>query len=188
MKRIMAIIDYIPLEEANGERYEILSQFKEEHGQSPLIYEALIHNPEVVRARYDYFGTIMNEGELPRELKELVYVVVSQTNECRYCAINHSKILDEVLDGDSELVTKLQDGSYEQLSEEKRKVAGLAQKVAEHPDQVSESDIKELGEFGFTTSEIIELISTASLAVSSNIVVDTLSISLSNKEEHPSSM
>jgi alkylhydroperoxidase family enzyme len=96
--------------------------------------------------------------------------------------------LDEVLDGDSELVTKLQEGTYEQLSEEKRKVAGLAQKVAEHPDQVSESDIKELGEFGFTTSEIIELISTASLAVSSNIVVDTLSISLSNKEEHPSSM
>ncbi len=103
----MAIVDLLDAEEYSEEvhRYdERLREYTGAPGMTPYAKAAGRYPPLL-----DQMGTehrhVMLEGELPRELKELVAVAVSMVNNCSYCVAVHTKLQKQLFDRpDSELV------------------------------------------------------------------------------------
>ena len=53
-------------------------------------WKALAHDPVTLRRTWESIKQIMGEGALDRLTKELIYVAVSVTNQCKYCIASHT--------------------------------------------------------------------------------------------------
>ncbi len=53
-------------------------------------WRALAHDPALLRATWDRLKAVMGPGELDPLTKELIYIAVSVTNACEYCAHSHT--------------------------------------------------------------------------------------------------
>lgn len=172
----MALIDYLGPDEADDEAGAVLQAFADEHGQAPLIYQALVHNAHVVGARYEYFGSLMNGGLLDRQLKEFTYVVVSEANTCEYCIGAHASQYTEVLGGDPAELDRVAEGEFDRLDRAKRAVAAFADQATRDPKRVSAAHLDDLRDAGFSTGEVVELLAVVASAKAANTIVDALDV------------
>lgn len=53
-------------------------------------WKALAHDPATLRRTWESLKQIMAPGALDPLTKELIYIAVSVTNQCRYCVASHS--------------------------------------------------------------------------------------------------
>lgn len=53
-------------------------------------WRALAHDPALLRATWDRLKGVMSPGALDPLVKEMIYVAVSATNGCDYCAHSHT--------------------------------------------------------------------------------------------------
>lgn len=53
-------------------------------------WKALAHDPATLRRTWEALKQIMGPGALDPLTKELIYLAVSVTNQCRYCIASHS--------------------------------------------------------------------------------------------------
>ena len=53
-------------------------------------WKVLAHHPPTLRRMWDNVKEVMQPGALDPLTKELIYVAVSVTNNCRYCIASHS--------------------------------------------------------------------------------------------------
>jgi uncharacterized peroxidase-related enzyme len=172
----MALIDYVSPEDAEGRARELLEGYREEHGESALFNEALANHPSVLDARFEYGTRLLEEGTVDRDLKEFVFVVVSSANECSYCLGDHRNEFVERFGGDETELDHVEAGEFDELGERKRAVARFADQVASDPKRVGDDHLDALRDIGYDESEVVELLVTATLAVSANAIVDALSI------------
>lgn len=63
---------------------EIFDRFMKQRGNIPNMFRTVAHRPEILRSMIDHFGVISANGALPSKLKELLFVRVSQINNCQY--------------------------------------------------------------------------------------------------------
>lgn len=178
----MALVDYVPPEDAEGRAREILESYRADHGESALFNEALAHSAHVLDARYDYGTRLMDGGTVDRGLKEFVFVVVSEANQCEYCLGDHRNALVERFGADEAEVETVAAGAFDRLPDRKRAVAEFADQVARDPKRVSEAHLDALRAVGYDDAAVIELLAVAALAVSANTIVDALSIHPADRE------
>ena len=72
------------LEEVAPETRGIFEQFLAERGNIPNMFRTLAVRPKHLSTLIAHFRTVMNDGEVPTLLKELLSVRVSSINRCRY--------------------------------------------------------------------------------------------------------
>jgi alkylhydroperoxidase family enzyme len=80
----MAWIRWVPEEEAEGRLAELYDQYGTPHGMDHILK---IHslNPESLDGHYRYYAHLMRgPSGLSRAEREMIAVVVSQTNDCFY--------------------------------------------------------------------------------------------------------
>jgi AhpD family alkylhydroperoxidase len=53
-------------------------------------WKAIAHDPATLRRTWESIKQIMAPGALDPLTKELIYLAVSATNQCRYCMASHS--------------------------------------------------------------------------------------------------
>ncbi|MBV7396053.1 carboxymuconolactone decarboxylase family protein [Mameliella sediminis] len=53
-------------------------------------WRALAHDPALLKATWDRLKAVMGPGALDPLVKEMLYVAVSATNGCAYCAHSHT--------------------------------------------------------------------------------------------------
>ena len=53
-------------------------------------WKVLAHHPPTLRRMWDNVKEVMQPGALDPLTKELIYIAVSVTNNCRYCIASHS--------------------------------------------------------------------------------------------------
>jgi AhpD family alkylhydroperoxidase len=53
-------------------------------------WKALAHDPATLRRTWESIKQIMSDGALDRLTKEMIYLAVSVTNQCRYCIASHT--------------------------------------------------------------------------------------------------
>lgn len=53
-------------------------------------WRALAHDPELLKATWERLKVVMAPGALDPLVKEMIYVAVSATNGCEYCAHSHT--------------------------------------------------------------------------------------------------
>jgi alkylhydroperoxidase family enzyme len=71
-------------DEVNPEVKGIFDAFLKERGNIPNMFRTVGVRPKHLTTMINHFRTVMNEGEVPPLLKELVAVRVSSINRCKY--------------------------------------------------------------------------------------------------------
>ena len=70
--------------EVDAESQAVFDDFLRERGNIPNMFRTVALRPNHLRTMIAHFRTVMNEGTVPRLLKELLWVRISHLNGCRY--------------------------------------------------------------------------------------------------------
>lgn len=170
-------------DETKGTARELLAEYESKHGKRPALWEALANHPPLLEAHAQFYETTILGGNLDQELKELVGVVVSATNECDFCVSSHTVNLTDLFGYEGEKVDSITSGNFEEFTHRERVALEFAQAVAEDPQKIIDADVTELRDVGFTDQDIVELLGAIAQFVAANIYADTLAISPDVYEE-----
>jgi uncharacterized peroxidase-related enzyme len=143
----------------------------EKSGFVPNVYLALAHRPDEWRAFFAFHDALMErESGLTAAEKELIVVATSAANDCLYCVVAHGAIARirarNPLIADQVAV----DWRKADLSERQRAMLGFAVKLAVEPASVTEADLQELRDHGFSDDDIWDVGAITALFALSNRV------------------
>jgi uncharacterized peroxidase-related enzyme len=77
-------------EETAPEVQPIFATYLAERGNIPNMFRTAAVRPKHLQTMIAHFRTVMGEGTVPVQLKELLWVRVSHLNGCRYCLASHT--------------------------------------------------------------------------------------------------
>jgi uncharacterized peroxidase-related enzyme len=129
------------------------------------------HSLVAARGSWGLIQDVLVGGLLPRTLKELMFVAISQDRECAYCEAAHlacCRMLGVEQGALEELVSNVTDLSPPKV----RDIILFGLKCSRNPQSLTEEDFKRLRAHGLCDSEIMEAISMAALAVYANTIAD----------------
>lgn len=129
------------------------------------------HSPSVARGTWEVVRNVLVTGEIPRWMKELIFVTISKDRNCRYCTAAHiacCRMLGVELSTLEELVNDvntMKDGKLRQM-------VLFALKCSRNPQSMVDKDYADLYAVGLKESEAIELVAMSAFAVYANIIAD----------------
>jgi len=71
-------------EEVTGAVRDIFDTYLRERGNIPNMFRTVAARPRHLQTLIAHFRSVMNDGDVPPLLKELIAVRVSSLNHCRY--------------------------------------------------------------------------------------------------------
>lgn len=155
----MAFFGVIKDEEAQGETARLYDLIRPSYkGKVPDFFQAQGQMPQVMAAQLAFFGSILEEGALPRVLKEQVALVVSGINHSSYCIALHSDFLHNL---------NVPKGVGRKLALHYPEAPGtaaeqalyrFADKLTRQPGDISQSDVDELRRHGWTDNQMREAV------------------------------
>jgi len=130
------------------------------------------HSSNVARGSWEAVRNVLVEGELPRWIKELMFVAISVDRHCTYCAAAHVACC-RMLNVNPEWTDAVEHSNLELISDPKLKaMIEFAVRCARRPQSLVSGDFNHLRSFTLRDSEIMEIIGMAALAVYANIIAD----------------
>jgi len=155
---------------------EVLAVYEEFYTQmqfpaAPNFIMTQGHSPTAARGTWDLVRGVLVTGELPRWIKEMMFVAISHERSCRYCEAAHIaccrmlKVNPEWIELAAGSVTRIPDAKL-------RDMVLFALKCARAPQSLTAHDYATLRTHGLANKEIVEIISMAALAVYANILAD----------------
>ena len=129
------------------------------------------HSYAVARGTWELVRNVLVSGEIPRWMKETVFVAISKDRDCRYCIAAHIACC-RMLGVDAVTMNGVI-SDVESISDVKlREMILFALKCSRNPQGLDEIDYNRLRELGLKQSEIMELVAMAALSVYANIIAD----------------
>ncbi|MCI5056634.1 MAG: peroxidase-related enzyme [Flavobacteriales bacterium] len=117
----MAYIEVIGLDKAEGSLKEIYEQIINSRGKIANVHTIQSLNPESILDHMDLYMTLMfKKSPLKRYQREMIAVVVSQSNNCNYCQKHHAEALNHYWKDESKiekLKTKFETAELEPIDE-----------------------------------------------------------------------
>lgn len=169
----MAHLPTLEQETAPKEVVEIYHDFQRRMGfpAAPNFIKTQGHSLAAARGTWGLVQNVLVGGVLPRTLKEMMFVAISQARDCRYCIAAHlacCRMLGIEPAALEELVSKVTEMSPPKV----RDIILFGLKCARDPQGLTDSDFETLRLHGLKQSEIMEAISMAALAVYANTIAD----------------
>src|SRR5688572_12303208 len=131
------------------------------------------HSSTVARGTWGLVRSVLLQGELPRSIKEMMFVAISYERNCRYCTAAHIACC-RMLKVDPDWIEHIVKNVHALPDPKMRDMILFALKCAREPQSVNEVDHNKLRRHGLRTTEIVEIISMAALAVYANILADAM--------------
>jgi uncharacterized peroxidase-related enzyme len=172
----MSKIKVIEPHEAEGRLKEIYDDLEKKRGQIAEVHKIQSLRPESIVKHMDLYMEIMfSKSELSRAKREMIAVVVSMANDCRYCATHHGSALNHYWK-DTDRLEKLQnDYTDAALSAEEIALCEFAEKLTKTPGISNKIDLTaDLRTSGLSDSAILD----AGLVVSYFNFVNRMVLSL----------
>jgi uncharacterized peroxidase-related enzyme len=129
------------------------------------------HSPTVARGTWELVRSVLVLGELPRWVKEMMFVAISYERNCGYCTAAHIACC-RMLKIDPEWIELAARSAHAIPDPKVRDMILFACKSARDPQSLTKDDYTALRGHGLRDSEILEIISMAALAVYANILAD----------------
>src|SRR4051812_48191530 len=157
----MSRINQLSREAAPEQARPLLDAVKSKLGLVPNVMKAMANAPAVLDG-YLQFSGALNKGTLSAKLREQISLAVAQANGCEYCLAAHSTIgkmvgLTAEQIHDSRLGTAI-DPRADAL-------VRFAVKVVQTRGRVSDADLDEVRDAGFSDGVIAEVIAHVALDV-----------------------
>lgn len=147
-------------------------------GIVPNLFKSMAVNADVLEANWKKFRATILQGDVPRTLKEMVGVAISQANNSPYALKVHLHGLSALGISEEILRTLVSDFDACPLPERQKAVIKFGLVAGTKPHELTSEDYEELGKFGLDESEIFEIIATAELFTSINRYTDAIALEI----------
>ncbi|MBT5685154.1 MAG: peroxidase-related enzyme [Gammaproteobacteria bacterium] len=146
------------LEQIPEDLRDRIIEIQKKTGFVPNVFLTLAHRPKELRAFMAYHDTLM-EGDsgLSKAEREMIVVATSAVNDCQYCVIAHGAILR--IRARNPLVSDQIAVNYRKADLTLREGAMLefALKIASSSGEVSDADIENVMEQGFSMEDVWDI-------------------------------
>lgn len=162
----MPRLNVITPDQATGPLKETYDAITNKMGKVVNIFQGMANSPAALNA-YLSMSAALAEGELSPEDREVVYLAVSENNDCHYCASAHTMIATQQV-GMSEEET-LAARRFESPDEKRAALLDFVKKVIATKGFVSDDDLARVRNAGYSDGQIAEAIGYIGLATFSNL-------------------
>ena len=173
MKPISAL-DY---SQASVEAQAVLKEIKTGFGTIPNLFKTMAHFPPLLKANWRKYKAVMLQGNISRQGKESIALLVSLDNGCNYCVAAHRQALFK-LGFSKEQIEAIVDSKLTEIGLEKKEIqlVYFARKANRNPHDIDGSIFENLKLLGVTEAEIVETLGVVELFVGFNKFLDTLKV------------
>lgn len=147
-------------------------------GIVPNLFKSMAINPDFLEASWKKFRSTILKGSVPRTIKEMIGIVISQTNNSQYALQVHLHALSALGISEEVLQMLVSDFANCPLPEREKVAINFALLAATKPHNLTEGDYQNLYELGLEKSEIFELIATANLFTAVNQYTDAIGLEI----------
>jgi uncharacterized peroxidase-related enzyme len=147
-------------------------------GIVPNLFKSMANNPAILRANWDKFRATVLVGNLPRTLKEMVGVLISQANGSEYALRVHLHGLSAMGMSDHVLQELVSDYANCPLPEREKQILRFGLLCATDPLKLTEDDYAALRAHDLSDAEIFEVVATADLFASVNAYTDSIALQI----------
>lgn len=147
-------------------------------GMVPNLFKSMATSPRFLEANWNHFRSTVLHGKLPRTLKEMVGVAISQHNNSQYALNVHLHGLSAL--GISEEVLRMLVADFANcpLPEREKSVISFGLRAGTDPHNLSDADYQSLRDFGLDEDEIFEVVATAHLFTAVNMYTDAIALEI----------
>jgi uncharacterized peroxidase-related enzyme len=147
-------------------------------GIVPNVFKSMATNPAFLEANWKQFKSTMLNGEVPRTVKEMIGVAISQANNSQYALQVHLHGLSALGMSEEVLQLLVSDFAACPLPAREKAVIEFGLLAATKPQELTTEKYAQLRELGFDTTEIFEMIATANLFTGINQYTDAIGLEI----------
>lgn len=179
----MAYIRVIDENEAEGDLFRVYDEIQRSRGRLSNILRSQSLDPRGLKVHLDlYLELIYGKGPLSRRERELVAVVVSAANDCKYCVVHHSEALSKYVKDEAEVRQIGQDYTKVKLPARERALADYAHGLTLRPNEGREQAFAALRKAGFRDEEVLHATQITAYFNFANRIVQGLGVDLEQTE------
>lgn len=161
----MPRLNVIEPDQATGDAKKIYDDVNQQMGMVPNLFRGLANSPAALRG-YLSLSAALAEGELAQEDREVLYLAVSQNNECHYCVSAHTMLAKQAGLSEDETLAARQ---FQSSDSERDALLRFTRKVIASKGFVSDDDLAEVRDAGYSDGQIAESVGYIALATFSNL-------------------
>lgn len=147
-------------------------------GIVPNIFKSMATNPDILEANWNKFRSTMLKGSIPRTLKEMIGVAISQANNSQYALQVHLHGLSALGMSEDVLQTLVSDFDACPLPVREKAVIKFGLLAATDPKSITAEHYQELTKLGLDEAEIFEIVATANLFTEVNQYTDAIKLEI----------
>lgn len=147
-------------------------------GMVPNLFKSMATNPNLLEANWKKFRATMLMGSIPRTLKEMIGVAISQANNSQYALQVHLHGLSALGMSEEVLQTLISDFDACPLPLREKAVIKFGLLAATDPQSITDAHYQELTKLGLDQGEIYEIIATANLFTEVNQYTDAIKLEI----------
>lgn len=153
----MPFIDVIQPDEADGELKEVYQDLIDKRGKLAEVHKIQSLNPESITRHMDLYMTLLfGKSPLKRYQREMIAVVVSAANECKYCQLHHGEALNHYWKDEKKITNLRENYKDMNLSDADKILCDLAWDLTETPSEITQPKIQKLKDAGFSDRAILD--------------------------------
>ena len=150
---------------------------QEKSGFVPNVFLALANRPDEFRAFFAYHEALMEkEGGLTKGEREMIVVATSAHNQCIYCVVAHGAIL-RIREKNPQLADQVATNYRKaDITPRQKAMLDFALKVSKSSHEISNADIDDMRELGFSNDDIWDIGAISALFALSNRMANLTSM------------
>jgi len=173
-------ISRFPVPELNNLPEDIrgtILDVQEKSGFVPNVFLALANRPDEFRAFFAYHEALMEkEGGLTKGEREMIVVATSAHNQCIYCVVAHGAIL-RIREKNPQLADQIATNYRKaDITPRQKAMLDFALKVSKSSHEISNADIENMRELGFSNDDIWDIGAISALFALSNRMANLTSM------------
>ena len=156
---------------------ETILAVQEKSGFVPNVFLALANRPDEFRAFFAYHDALMEkEGGLTKGEREMIVVATSAHNQCIYCVVAHGAIL-RIREKNPQLADQIAANYLKaDITPRQKAMLDFALKVSKSSHEISNADIEDMRELGFSNDDIWDIGAISALFALSNRMANLTSM------------
>ncbi len=147
-------------------------------GIVPNVFKSMAIRPKFLEANWNHFRSTILHGDIPRTLKEMIGVAISQANNSQYALNVHLHGLSALGMSEEVLNTLVSDFDACPLPERDKAMIRFGLKIATAPLTTTPADYEGLRQVGLDEDEIFEVVATAHLFTGINQYTDAIQLEI----------
>ncbi|MGE0566516.1 MAG: peroxidase-related enzyme [Bacteroidia bacterium] len=153
----MPYIKTIEHEEATGRLKEIYDDLLAKRGKLADVHKIQSLNPESIVAHMNLYMTVMfGQSPLSREQREMIAVIVSVANDCKYCQMHHSEALNKYWKDEERVNILRRNFNKVNLNQANELFCELAWQLSRIPTVSTETILNKLKNLGIDDRSILD--------------------------------